>query len=326
MNNIFCSDQSRQAGEDLIGTATGYQTYILIECPQPWVSEAFNSKWVPENLRLLVEETYSARLPIKFLLISNNLSHKKDQTTLLIYHKEDGLAYGYRKQEFQLPNIQQAAKVIKQWLWNKKSEYAVESNISRDILICAHGSHDQCCARYGNPFYFHAVDTIEELGLNNIRLWKSTHFGGHRFAPTAIDLPSARYYGKLDLDLFKSILTRQGNIKSIYEIYRGWGALPRSIQVLERELILRYGWDWFNYKVAGRIIDQSSDEQKIFAEIAIETTDGSLLTYHAKLIRDDSKIVEVKGSCHDTTKTKCLKYSVESLRLVSNQKEIPLSA
>ncbi len=76
MNSFFCSDDSRQVGEDVIGSATNYQTYILVECPLPWTSEAFNSKWVPQNLRTLVEEVKRAKLPIRFLLIANDVSHK----------------------------------------------------------------------------------------------------------------------------------------------------------------------------------------------------------------------------------------------------------
>ncbi|MFN6036267.1 MAG: sucrase ferredoxin, partial [Dolichospermum sp.] len=36
MNKFFCADNSRQLQEDIIGTATNYQTYILVECPTPW--------------------------------------------------------------------------------------------------------------------------------------------------------------------------------------------------------------------------------------------------------------------------------------------------
>ncbi len=325
MSNLFCSDHSRKAGEDLIGTATGCQTYILLECPQPWMPEAFNSKWVPENFRVMIQEVKRAKIPIKFLLICNNESHKREQTTLLIYHRKDGLWNGYCKQEFLLPNIQQAAGAVKKWLWNQASDYEVTTNVTRDIVVCAHGSHDQCCARYGNPFYFHANETINELGLENIRMWKSTHIGGHRFAPTAIDLPEGRYYGALEQDSFQSVLTRTGDVKCLEKIYRGWGVLPKSIQVLERELIFRHGWDWFKYKVTGRIIEENIDQTRILAEITAEKPDGSLFSYQAKLIKDESQMVEVKASCKKNETLMCVKYSVDSIWL-SAKKFVPLSA
>ncbi len=313
MDNLFCSDNSRKVGEDIIGSAANYQTYILIECPPPWASEAFNSKWVPSNLKALVEEVRRARLPIKLLLIANSLSHQVSQTKLLIYQRKEGLGSGYVKQEFSLPNIEDVAIIIKKWLWGKLPIFGLETHVTRDILVCAHGSHDRCCARYGTPFYFYASSMISDLQLDNVRIWKSTHFGGHRFAPTAIDLPEGRYYGRFEQDALKMILMRSGNIKCLNEIYRGWGILPPEIQVLERELIFRYGWDWFNYKVAGRIVEQSQDKGNILAEITFEKSDGSIYCHQAQLVKDDAKTVELKSSCGATKESVFAKYTVTSL-------------
>jgi hypothetical protein len=319
MNTFFCSDHSRQTGEDVIGSATNEQTYILIECPPPWISEAFNSKWVPNNLRNLVEEVKRAKLPIRFLLVANKLSHKVDCTTVLIYQKQEGLSNGYRKQEFRLANIEQVAAVIQKWLWGMSSDSEVKTSAIRDILVCTHGSHDKCCARYGNPFYFQATATISDLCLDNVRIWKSTHFGGHRFAPTIIDLPDGRYYGLLDEDSFRSILTRTGDIQCLNKVYRGWGILPTALQILERELILHHGWDWFNYKVAGKILEQSLDNNTMLAELSFEKPSASLCTCQAKLVKDGSKTQRLKSSCNATQESVVIKYAVASLWLTSKK-------
>ncbi|NJM17510.1 MAG: sucrase ferredoxin [Richelia sp. RM2_1_2] len=317
MSTNFCSDNSREVGEDIIGTATNNQTYVLVECPPPWNSDAFSSKWVPDNLRLLMEEAKTAKLPIKFQLIANDLSHKANSTTLLIYHQEKGEGKGYLKREFKLENIEQAAATIKKWLWRKNLKYEIDATTTRDILVCTHGSHDKCCARYGNPFYFHAKNIISSLGLDNVRIWKSSHFGGHRFAPTMIDLPQGRYYGNLDPESFKSILTHTGDIECFKDIYRGWGILPKSIQIVERELILRYGWDWFNYKAAGRIIEQSLDKSSVLAELTFEKPDASVYVYQAKLVKDHSKTQALKTSCNAKHDTVLVRYAVANMWLAS---------
>lgn len=319
MTHLFCSDHSKEVGEDVIGSATNCQTYVLIECPPPWHSEALNSRWVPNSLKVLVEEVKRTKQPIRFLLIANNESHKIDHTTLLIYHQQEGLSNGYRKQEFQLPNIEQAAPTIRKWLSGRTLDYEVKTSATRDILVCTHGSHDMCCARYGNPFYYHADATISDLGLDDVRIWKSSHFGGHRFAPTAIDLPEGRYYGGLDQESFKSILTRSGDINCLNKVYRGWGILPHAMQVMERELILRHGWDWFDYKVAGKIIKQSLDNCTIEAELTFEKPSGCLYTYQARLVKDEIKSKELKGSCNATKKLAFAKYAVTSLNLVASK-------
>ncbi|MBW4565294.1 MAG: sucrase ferredoxin [Mojavia pulchra JT2-VF2] len=319
MNTFFCSDYSRQTGEDVIGSATNYETYVLVECPPPWKSPAFDSKWVPHNLKLLVEEVTRTKLPIKFLLIANDLSHKVDQTTLLIYQKQSGLSQGYRKHEFKLATIDQVAAIVKKFLWGSTPDYEKETSITREILVCTHGSHDKCCARHGNPFYFHAQNTISDLGLDNVRIWKSSHFGGHRFAPTIIDLPEGRYYGILDQDSFKSILTRTGDIQCLNKIYRGWGILPTPIQILEKELILRHGWDWFNYKVVGKILEQSMDNNTVLAELTFEKSTGSLYTYQAKVIKDETKTLQLKSSCNAHKPSVMVQYTIASVMLASNK-------
>ena len=319
MNNFFCADHSREIQEDVIGSATNHQTYILVECPTPWVSEAFNSKWVPDNLRILVADVKRAKLSIHFLLIANDETHREEQTTLLIYQQEKGLSNGYRKQEFKLPNIEQVAGVVRKWLTGVSVDDEIASNTTRDILVCTHGSHDQCCAKYGNPFYFHAQNTIFDLQLNHLRIWRSSHFGGHRFAPTAIDFPQGRYYGVLDQDTFKSILTQTGDIECLNKVYRGWGILPNPLQILERELMLRLGWDWFNYKVTGKILEKSLDNQTILGELSFEQPSGTLYTYHAKLVKDDIKTQTLKGSCDASREVVCVKYAVSNLWLVAKK-------
>ena len=319
MNNFFCADHSREIQEDVIGSATNHQTYILVECPTPWVSEAFNSKWVPDNLRILVADVKRAKLSIHFLLIANDETHREEQTTLLIYQQEKGLSNGYQKQEFKLPNIEQVAGVVRKWLTGVSVDDEIASNTTRDILVCTHGSHDQCCAKYGNPFYFHAQNTIFDLQLNHLRIWRSSHFGGHRFAPTAIDFPQGRYYGVLDQDTFKSILTQTGNIECLNKVYRGWGILPNPLQILERELMLRLGWDWFNYKVTGKILEKSLDNQTILGELSFEQPSGTLYTYQAKLVKDDIKTQTLKGSCDASREVVCVKYAVSNLWLVAKK-------
>ena len=325
MNTFFCSDYSRQIGENVIGSATNCETYILVECPPPWTTEAFNSKWVPNDLKILVEEVKRAKLPIKFLLIANDESHKVAQTTLLIYQKQKGLTQGYQKYEFKLANIDRVAGFVKKFLWGSIPEYERERSITRDILVCTHGSHDKCCARYGNSFYFYAQNTIDHLDLENVRIWRSSHFGGHRFAPTMIDFPEGRYYGVLEQDSFKSILTRTGDINCLNKVYRGWGILPIPLQILEKELILHYGWDWFNYKVAGKILEQSLDNNTVLAELTFAKPTGALYNCQAKLVLDESKALEIKSSCNAKQTSVAVTYSVASLWLEA-QKVVTLSA
>ena len=321
MDKFFCADASKCVKEDIIGSGSNYQTYILIECCLPWESEAFNSKQISQNLKDLVEEVEHSKQKIRFLLINNDRTKCSNQRKVVIYeNKERELFGGYEKHEFNVDSFDKVAGIIKSYLAGEVPGCETENKQTRDILVCTHGSHDMCCARYGNPFYAQATALASELELNDVRVWRASHFGGHRFAPTAIDLPDGRYYGNLDRASFQSILTRTGDIECLNKVYRGWGILPNPIQVLERELIVLYGWDWFNYKVASKILDLDTKNEAFLAEITFEKADGTY-TYRADLVKDETKTVRLKGSCGAKKESEFVKYSVENLHFYSTKKD-----
>lgn len=315
MNNFFCADYSRKIGEEIIWNKANHSTYVLIECPMPWAPNAFDSISIPRNLKKLVDEVKWQQPSVQFLLLEPDRLASQGTKILIFDKEESGLLNGYRRQEFNVETLDQVADVVRKSLVGEVPECESKKSQTRDILVCTHGSHDQCCARYGNPFYQEALATISTLSFSNVRIWKASHFGGHRFAPTIIDFPEGRYYGVLDQESFKSILTRTGDIKCLNRIYRGWGLLPSPLQIMERELIFQYGWDWFNYKVAGSIIEQYLDKNVIQAELTFEKPDGSKYTYRAELVKDESQTVLLKSSCNTLKESNFVKYSVENLTL-----------
>ncbi len=60
------------------------------------------------------------------------------------------------------------------------------------LLICAHGRRDRCCALDGRALAAAMADADEP------DVWECSHLGGHRFAPTALVLPTGYLYGYLD--------------------------------------------------------------------------------------------------------------------------------
>ncbi len=314
MNTFFCADACRQADEDIIGSGTNYSVYVLIECPYPWEYNAFESRYLPENLEILMAAVKKSQLSIRFLLITQNQNQRQNNRKVLIYEKEQSsFLNGYKKYEFDLDNPEKIAPVIQKYLAGDSLDTKTQESQTRDILVCTHGSHDKCCAKYGNPFYVEAKKTIAELGLNNTRIWKASHFGGHRFAPTMIDFPDGRYYGLLNQESFQSILLRTGDIKLLNHVYRGWGILPTCIQVLERELMLRHGWEWFEYKINFLGIDINADKTLIQTQLAVLRPDASQYICQAKLVKDESKTIQLKGSCNATQESEFIKYSVSYL-------------
>ena len=61
------------------------------------------------------------------------------------------------------------------------------------LLVCTHGRRDRCCALDGRAL----VKALVEAGEPDV--WECSHLGGHRFAPTALVLPTGYLYGRLDV-------------------------------------------------------------------------------------------------------------------------------
>jgi hypothetical protein len=61
------------------------------------------------------------------------------------------------------------------------------------FLVCTHGKHDRCCAKYGRPLYDAVREQVDEGWV-----WQSTHVGGDRFAGNLVALPDGVYYGRVE--------------------------------------------------------------------------------------------------------------------------------
>jgi hypothetical protein len=238
-------------------------------------------------------------------------------TRIMIFRQQEGLSAGYKKRELQVETIAEVAPLLKRYLTGRSLEISCEESATQDLFICTHGSHDKCCARYGYPFYRKAKAIAADLGLDQVRVWQVSHIGGHRFAPTLVSFPDGRYYGALDEASLTAILTRTGNNICLNTIYRGWGILPKQVQVLERELALQHGWGWFGYRVSYKIINVDTEMQSMQVELYCEKLGFRSLTYIANIIEDTSKTQMLIGSCNSDQLSKFVKFKIEDLQCMS---------
>jgi hypothetical protein len=321
MDNFFCAEHSRQSGVDIIGSASEHQIYVAIECPPPWSTDDMESKGIPDNLRELSETIYEEydRFQTRFLLIYNEHLKQEHLTRVLFFRKPSGFANVYEKQEFHLNDIQDVAPLVNSYVIGEPIDLlpiGTPTRVdtpTRDILICTHGSRDRCCARFGNPIYHQALQVVEERSLQNIRIWQTSHIGGHRMAPTAITFPDARYYGYLTPESLTSILTQTGKLDWITQQYRGCGMLPWAVQIVERELILAQGWQWFGYRLEGRVLEHNEDESFNQVELIVEMSEDDRQRYTATVLLDDTKTVYLKGSCASEKTSLIEQYQVKAL-------------
>lgn len=102
-------------------------------------------------------------------------------------------------------------------------------------LVCTQGSHDVCCGTEGVTF----ANSLEGSGARVLRV---SHTGGHRFAPTALHLPSGRMWAWLDAELAARIARSQVTAADLAAYGRGWcGANTGWAQAAEQAVRAQVG-------------------------------------------------------------------------------------
>jgi len=131
------------------------------------------------------------------------------------------------------------------------------------LLVCTHGRQDRCCALDGRALISAIAAGCPEL---TSQVWESSHLGGHRFAPTALVLPTGYLYGRLDpataVDVLKA--TSHGEMEPM--LCRGRSTWSPAGQVAE--LAVR-GVTGLREAAALRVEPRDDD-----AEVLVRATDG----------------------------------------------------
>ena len=142
----------------------------------------------------------------------------------------------------------------------------------RIVLVCTHGRRDVCCGSLGCSLW----DSVSPLA--GVRVWRTSHTGGHRFAPTAIVLPEATLWAYLEADLLRGIVERSIDVARALPHYRGCSALgPPEVQAADREALARHGWAWLDTPRRGEVVERHDDGN------ALVRLSGGGTTYEAEV-------------------------------------------
>ncbi|MGF1481636.1 MAG: sucrase ferredoxin [Cyanophyceae cyanobacterium] len=137
---------------------------------------------------------------------------------MFYYRRPQQLFAQFEKQEYILPPEQVSALVIALLAQPERlKEFAVyrqPTQSIREMLVCTHGNVDIACSRFGYPIY-QQLRSDAATSQGQLRVWQCSHFGGHRFAPTLIDLPEGRYWGHLEPDILGQLIDQKGELAQL---------------------------------------------------------------------------------------------------------------
>lgn len=214
----FCAEVSLEHGESLAATASRVDHWILIEYRGLWGHDALSASGLSEEVKAHLSRQRDARRNTKLLFLRR--PGRRDHPTLgvfwgssaggapALYHTEIG-AYD------ELLDLDLTAKG-----WERLDHPL--------LVVCTHGKHDRCCARYGRPLY----KALEEQAEDDW-VWQSSHVGGDRFAGNVVVLPEGLYFGRVEPEDAWSLLDEHLAGRIDLEHYRGRSAHTFSEQAAE---------------------------------------------------------------------------------------------
>jgi hypothetical protein len=230
-----CSVASARVGEPVAGSAPRARAWLVLEQPGPYGFSAATESHLPEAVRASL-----GALP------------KDSGTTVLLaravgQHADvPGAAHGSRR--FWFAHVAPGSVAMRAGVLDDRELVRPDladvvaraaqgdlpswGQISDELLllVCTNARRDVCCALEGRPLAAALAADPDSSPL----VMETSHLGGHRFAPTALLLPTGHAFGRLDPDSARAVLAQaaHGRLAAI-DRHRGRTALARPLQVAE---------------------------------------------------------------------------------------------
>ena len=213
----FCADLSRESGEPLAATASRIDNWFLIEYRGLWARDALTGSGLTDQVKDHLREQVRSVSHGRLLFVRR--PDRRGRPELLA---------------FTATSRPGAATVTKTELEAYDDLRGLDLLAGRPaghplFLVCTHGKHDPCCARYGRPLYEALRDELEPD-----RVWQVSHIGGDRFAGNLVCLPEGLYYGRVDRETAGSVLDEHLARRIHMASYRGRSIYPFAVQAAER--------------------------------------------------------------------------------------------
>ncbi len=308
----YCNVLALEKGLHPAGHAGHFEDAIIIETPLPWKKNLYHEPGsLPQealDLLALWLKRYEEGLgyPHRPLMIAPDAAYSRlGFRRVMSYTRQPGACAQFDKVEYHVPEAELGPLV---WaLYEARNDlprfesYRVpEADAIRELLVCTHGTIDAACAKFGYPLY---NDLRRNFADERLRVWRVSHFGGHVFAPTMMDMPTGHYWAYVEQPQARQIVRRDGDVAALYGHYRGWAGCEYGfIQAAEGALWQQEGWAWFGYSRSGEILAQDAAEEPQWAEVAIHfTVPGSFVpqTWHARVgVERSIETISTTGYTH----------------------------
>jgi len=254
-------------GEAIEGSAGHYDHFVIVEVALPWERDVWSSRHGLKGVNDVLQEATKRGVRVRGQAIAPDAPAKDDTRTVIHYTHQDSSQATYDRQEYRIHKDLVASlvgRILGLGCDFDAAQYAVQSHVTRELLVCTHGSRDVCCAKQGFPLYEALQKRADAAKDPSVAVWRTSHLGGHRFAPTLLDFPRGILWGRVTDEIAPSLLNETASKEALSSIYRGWSALPPMAQLAEHKLVLTHGWSWLNEERRASVSGEAPEWQVNF--------------------------------------------------------------
>lgn len=280
-----CSALALAANEPLAGTATQAKAWIAIEQSGPYGRDALTQSRFPVEVGRELSER-ADQIGAKIVLVRQIGKHA-DATTEHSTRKV-WVADGRSMVRTEVVDAAELLAINFDKLLAGNLTDAVPHSVPDPepmLLVCTHSKRDLCCALKGRPV---AIDLSERFG-EGARIWEVSHLGGHRMAPTALQLPHGYLHGRLDALTATDVWEEACAGQLVLETCRGRSDLSPAAQVAE--LTVRESAQFTSLDPLTVLQDLGSDERVRDENLKLETwivaNPGSGDSWEVEVIREE---------------------------------------
>lgn len=234
-----CSTASARLGEPLAGTAPYARRWLAVEQPGPWGPRALTESHLPQVVaRALAARAEAAGVRIALIRRPGRHAEHDPQAPRRIFLADTRPGRGAL------------------WAWETTDPVTLldldfdipakpEHEGPAPLLVCTNSRRDECCALAGRALAGRlAQETADEAETADV--WESDHLGGHRFAPTAVLLPTGYLYGRLDAPAARAVLRDAAAGRVTLDRCRGrstWSRAGQAAELALREQVQEFAPD-----------------------------------------------------------------------------------
>ena len=273
---LRCSRVARADGYLPAGSVGASRAFVLVEAPLPWPAD------VGAHPLLAPLAPVIGGAGARLQAVVPQADRPPGETRVVVYRRPPGGFVRFDRAERSVPTDDLAAAIAD--LLVAPAEPPAPG--LTDVLVCTHGSRDVCCGADGMRVYGELV----ARDLPGVRVWRTSHTGGHRFAPTALTLPDGRAWAWIDAALMQGIVERTVPVAEAVDHDRGCAGFDDPfVQTAESAVLGAVGWGWLDR--ARRAEVETVDQERRVVTLTGDDADGSRLRYRAEVVL--SRVVPV---------------------------------